>query len=214
MRTLISHRILWILPVLFLWCTDLSAQGRINFSAFAGEGITISTPQGPTELNFNSKRRIVTPNTPEKIIIRRGNQEDEGYSVIYRIEAAEGFDLLVDVSAPTALRITGDTNPDNQVPFALTMAYENKGANNVNQARATSIEVPPGLTSLIIPVLPRSTGTPGPPPDPFSGDFSSRPKRDVYLFLYGEVGPIGNVKSGNYSGDIVINVTYAGSSYE
>lgn len=214
MRTLISHRILWILPVLFLWCTTLSAQGRINFSAFAGAGITISTPQGPTGLNFNSKRSVVFPNTPEKISIRRGHQDDEEYSVIYRIEAAEGFYLLVEVSAPTALRISEDTDPDNQIPFALTMAYENKGANTVNQARANSIEVPPGLSSLIIPVLPRSTGTPGPPPDPFSGDFSSRPMQNVYLFLYGEVGPIGNVKSGNYSGDIVINVTYAGSNYE
>jgi hypothetical protein len=214
MRTLISLKILWILPVLFLWCTDLSAQDRINFSAFAGEGITISTPQGPTGLNFNSKKRIVIPNTQEKISIRRGHQDDVGYSVIYRIEAAEGFDLLVDVSVPPVLRINGDTNPANIVPFMLTMTYENKGANNVNEARANSVEVPAGLTSLIIPVLPRSAGTPGPPPDPFSGDFSSRPKRDVYLFLYGEVGPIGNVRSGIYTGDIVINVTYAGSNYE
>jgi hypothetical protein len=209
-----SYRILGTILVFLVCSQGLWAQDRINFSAFAGAGITIQSPQGPTGLNFNSKRRIVTPNLNEKVSIRRGQSEDESYSIVYRIEAAEGFDIQVDVTAPSALRISGDTDPNNQVPFALTLAYENKGAQNVNAARAASVELPAGLTSLIIPVLPRSGGQPGPPPDPFSGDFSSRPKGQVYLFIYGEAGPVGNVRSGMYSGDIVINVNYAGVNYE
>lgn len=214
MNKSIIYRIAGALAVQMACCLGLSAQDRINFSAFAGAGITIHSPQGPTELNFNSKRRIVNPNFNEKISIRRGQAEDESYSIVYRIEAAEGFDIQVDVTAPSALRIAGDTDVNNQVPLSLTLAYENKGAQNINAARVASVELPAGLTSLIIPVLPRTGSQPGPPPDPFSGDFSSRPKREVYLFIYGEAGPIGNVRSGMYSGDIVINVNYAGAAYE
>lgn len=192
---------------------DLAAQ-RINFSAFAGDGISLNSPQGPPGLNFNSKKRVIVTGSNETIRIQRGNSGDDAYTVVYEIVAAEGFDLQVDVTAPSALRISGDTVALNQVPFVVTFAYENKGANSVPSARNNAIDAPVGLTSLIIPVLPRSSGAPAPPPDPFSGSTSSRPTGKVYLFVYGEAGPVGNVRAGTYEADVIINVNYAGATYE
>lgn len=190
--------------------SDILAQ-RISFRAFAGEGIILDSPQGISPaLNFNGKRRIVVPNTPEKIIIGKG-EEDQAYSVVYRIQAAEGFDIQVDVTSSDKLRLVGDSDPNsaNNVPFTLRVSYENRGSPNLSIARANSIDLPFGFSSVIIPVKSRNSGPPGPPPDPFSGDFSSRAKGTVYLFIYGEAGPVGEVQAGDYRTDILINVNYA-----
>ncbi len=192
---------------------DLTAQ-RINFSSFAGEGITVTSPEGPSGLNFNSKKSMIVTGSNETITIQKGNAGDDMYAVVYEIMAAEGFDLQVDVTAPSALRISGDPVALNQVPLVLTFAYENKGANSVASARNNAIDAPVGLTSLIIPVLPRSIGAPAPPPDPFTGSSTSRPTGKVYLFIYGEAGPVGNVRAGTYEADVIINVNYAGANYE
>lgn len=214
MRVSVGYRpILLALLLVFGLSKSLEAQ-RINFSTFAGEGIVISSPEGPSGLNFNSKKSVIISGSNEKVSIKRGNGGDDGYSVIYEIVAAEGFDLLVDITAPSALRIAGDTVATNQIPLVLEVAYSNKGTNSVASARGQAIDVPAGATSLIIPVLARMTGAPGPPPDPFSGSTSSRPTGKVYVFIYGEAGPVGNVRAGNYEAAIQINVNYAGANYE
>ncbi|WP_155847162.1 hypothetical protein [Algoriphagus marincola] len=208
-----KYRLGYVFILLMAFYQNLSAQ-RINFSVFAGEDITITSREGPPGLNFNSKKSVILTGSGDIISIKRGNAADDAYVVVYEIVAAEGFDLLVDVNAPSALRIPGDTVAMNQIPLTLTIAYENKGANNANAAKINAIDAPLGATSLIIPVLPRSSGAPPPPPDPFSGTTSSRPTGKVYLMISGQIGPVGNVRTGTYEGEIQINVNYAGANYE
>ncbi len=194
--------------MILLFCTfSLEAQ-RINFSAYAGEDIRIKSV-GPSELNFNSKKRIVITGSGDKVTIKRGDGGDDALAIVYEIEAAEGFDLQIDISAPP-LRILENANPENEIPLSLFIAYENKGTGNLVNA----IDAPEGMNSLIIPVISRISGAPGPPPDPFSGTTTSRTTGKVYLFIYGEAGPVGNVQAGLYEADISINVNYAGGSYE
>ena len=179
---------------------------RISFRAFAGADITISSPQGPNPaLNFNSKRRILTPNIPDRISI--GRDDGEPY-VVYTIQAAEGFDIMIDIDYGP-LWLNGDPATGNSIPLSLALSYNNQGANNPMQARNNAVEAPAGTRNLIVPVSPRAAGAPGPPPDPLSGNMSSRQRGTVYLFIYGDLGPIGPVQAGTYTADITINVNYA-----
>jgi hypothetical protein len=185
----------------------LVAQARISFRAFAGEGIVLSSPQGLNAgLDFNAKRRIIVPKTDA---IRINLTEGDPF-VVYQIKAAEGFDLLVDLDTPRFLELEDeDRDPEDRIPFVLRVAYENSGAATPQAARGNAVELPVGVNSLLLPVGRRSTGAPGPPPDPFSGDFSRRPTGTVYLFLYGELGPFGNIRAGTYSKEVTIHVNYA-----
>jgi hypothetical protein len=196
------------LSALLLMCRVTEGMGqRISFQAFAGADIDLSSPQGPNPaLNFNSKRRVLTPNIPELIRIGRG--EGEPY-VVYAIQAAEGFDIMIDIDFDSQLWLDGDPASENSIPMSLAVSYNNQGAVNAMQARNNAVEAPAGTKSLIVPVSPRAAGAPGPPPDPLSGSLSSRPRGTVYLFLYGDLGPIGSVRAGTYTADITINVSYA-----
>lgn len=179
---------------------------RISFRAFAGADIDISSPQGPNPaLNFNSKRRILIRNSNELISIGRG--EGEPY-VVYEIQAAQGFDIMIDIDYGP-LWLNGDPTTGNSIPLSLALSYNNQGAINPMQARNTALDAPAGTRNLIVPVSPRAAGAPGPPPDPLSGNMSSRPRGTVYLFIYGDLGPIGDVQAGTYTADITINVNYA-----
>lgn len=182
---------------------NLMAQ-RISFGVFAGEDdISIGLPLGGnTELDFNQKQRILTSGSGQVVLIER----DEGNPyLVYPIQAAEGFDLLIDVIQPYDLWLDGNVGSDQHIPFELQIAYNNQGVPTIN----SSIEAPPFMTSLIVPVSRSTSLAPGPPPDPLSGENSKRNQATFYLFLYGKLGPIGNVQAGLYSADIIINVSYA-----
>ena len=181
----------------------LMAQ-RISFGVFAGEDdISIGLPLGGnTALDFNQKQRILTSGSGQVVSIER--KEGDPY-LVYPIQAAEGFDLLIDVDQPGNLWLDGKVGSDQHIPFALQIAYNNQGAPDING----TIEAPPGMTSLIVPVSRSTSLAPGPPPDPLSGENSSRNKATFYLFLYGTLGPIENVQAGIYEADITINVSYA-----
>jgi hypothetical protein len=196
----------WMLVLVLIGTASSGMGQRISFGAFAGADITIFSPLGANpELNFSSVK-ILTPNMQEPI--RIGRVEGDPY-VVYEIDAAEGFDIMIDVDYGSEIWLDGELGSDNNIDLALRFSYFNRPATDQFTALNGSIEMPPGVRSVIVPVSPRSGGAPGPPPDPFSGNVSSRSKGKVYLFIYGDLGPIGNVQSGRYSGDISITVSYA-----
>lgn len=183
----------------------LMAQ-RISFGVFAGEGITIDSPMGINPgLDFNQKQRIITSRSGSVSI---GRAEGEPY-VVYRIQAAEGFDLMIDVNQTNFLWLEGDADTDNSIPLIIRIAYNNEGAPNAVVANMSAIDAPTGMNSLIIPVSKNTSLAPGPPPDPLSGETPSRNKATMFLFIYGDLGPIRDVQPGLYSAEININVSYA-----
>jgi hypothetical protein len=178
---------------------------RISFGVFAGEDIIIDSPMGINPgLDFNQKQRIITSRSGRVSI---GRADGEPY-VVYRIQAAEGFDLMIDVNQ-TTMSLEGDADTDNSIELKIRIAYNNDGAPNAVVANMSAIDAPAGMNSLIIPVSKNTSLAPGPPPDPLSGETPSRNKATVFLFIYGSLGPIGDVQPGVYSAEININVSYA-----
>jgi hypothetical protein len=177
---------------------------RINFSTWTGsDDITITPVLASPTLNFNQKEANIRANSPAVTINLTDNQ-----AVAFRIEAPEGFDLTVEVDAPTVLSLNGTgTEPEEQIPFRVGIAYSNLLAGDEMTAKNSAVQLPLGFYNVTFPVNRRTSGAPGPPPTPESGSYV-RPKSTAWLFLYGELGPIGPVNAGNYLGDITINVYF------
>lgn len=179
---------------------------RISFNTWTGsDDITILSPQGalPT-LDFNQKKRALVPGSEAVTIDLVDNQ-----AVIYEIEAPEGFDLTIDISAPTAFSLID--NPTESIPFLLKVAYNNMEPLDEISGKLNSVELPAGFSSITFPVSRRSAGAPSAPPSPEDGAFT-RPKAKAYLYLYGTFGPVGMVPAGRYEGEININVSF--TSYD
>jgi hypothetical protein len=177
---------------------------RINFSTWTGsEEITINPVLANPNLNFNLKKAAISANSPAVTINLVDNQ-----SVGFQIQAPDGYDLTVEVDAPTFLSLDGvGSTPEEMVPFRLGVAYNNQGAADEMAAKATAVELPLGFYNVTFPVNRRMAGVPGPPPTPSSGSYV-RPKSTAWLFLYGELGPVGPVNAGDYLADITINVYF------
>ncbi|WP_222718637.1 hypothetical protein [Algoriphagus sp. AK58] len=187
-----------------LWSSGNGFAQRINFSTWTGSDDIVITPvlASPT-LNFNQKQANISINSPAVTINLSDNQ-----AVAFRIEAPDGFDLTVEVDAPTFLSLNGiGTDSEETVPFRIGMAYNNLLAGDEMSAKAGAVQLPVGFYNVSFPVSRRSAGAPGPPPTPVSGDYV-RPKSTAWLFLYGELGPIGQVNAGQYLGDVTINVYF------
>jgi hypothetical protein len=178
---------------------------RINFSTWTGsDDITITPVMSTPSLNFNQKQANISANSPAVAI----NLSD-AQAVAFRIQAPVGFDLTVEVVGPTDLSLVDGTGqPDELIPFRLGIAYNNLLAIDEISAKGGAIQLPPNFTNVTFPVSRRNnTAPPGPPPTPLSGT-DTRPKATAWLFIYGELGPIGLVNAGNYLGDITINVFF------
>ena len=177
---------------------------RINFSTWTGSDDITITPVGGLNLNFNQKQANISANSPAVAINLADMQ-----TVAFRIEAPEGFDLTVEVDAPTVLSLNGTgTDPEEeQIPFRVGIAYNNLLAGEEMTAKNGAISLPLGFFNVTFPVNRRTAGVPGPPPTPESGG-TVRPKATAWLFIFGELGPIGLVNAGLYSGDITINVFF------
>lgn len=177
---------------------------RINFSTWTGsDDISIIPVLASPTLNFNQKQANISANSPAVTINLADNQ-----SVAFRIEAPEGFDLTVEVDAPTLLSLDGTGNdPEEQIPFRIGIAYNNMEPGDEMTAKGGAVQLPIGFYNVTFPVNRRAAGAPGPPPTPVSGG-DVRPKSTAYLFIFGELGPIGPVNAGQYLGDITINVYF------
>ncbi len=196
------------LPVLGILAGMLVAEKglaqKINFSTWTGsDDITIRPVNGIPNLNFNLKQKNISANSPAVTINLLDNQ-----AVAFEIEAPEGFDLTVEVDAPTFLSLNGTgTIPAEQIPFRVGIAYNNLRAINELTAKAGAVQLPMGFYQVTFPVDRRTAGAPGPPPTPISGTYV-RPKAKAWFFVYGELGPIRTVNAGQYSGNITINVYF------
>lgn len=187
-----------------LFFSGMGYAQRINFSTWTGsDDITITPVMASPTLNFNQKQSNISANSPAVTINLSDMQ-----TVAYRIEAPEGFDLTVEVDAPTFLSLGGTgTDPATQIPFRVGIAYSNLLAGDEMTAKAGAVQLPLGFYNVTFPVNRRMAGTPGPPPTPISGDYV-RPKATAWFFIHGELGPIGPVNAGQYLGDITINVYF------
>jgi hypothetical protein len=204
MLAFIPYRICrWLLLVAGVLCmTEISYAQRINFSTWTGsEEISVIPVAGIPMLKFD--QRPLTANMEAVSIKLTDNQ-----AVAFRIEAPEGFDLTVEIAAPTQLRLDGSgTTAEKVIPFTVGMAYNNLMAADEATAKTGAIQLPAGFYNITFPVNRRTAGAPGPPPTPISGTYV-RPKATAWLFLYGELGPIGNVNAGDYTGEITISVYF------
>lgn len=198
------HRLVTVISLsALLFPTGAMAQ-RINFSTWTGsDEITISPVLANPNLNFNLKKAAISANSPAVTINLIDNQ-----SVGFQIQAPDGYDLTVEVDAPAFLALDGvGTAPEEQVPFRLAMAYNNQAALDELTAKSTAVELPTGFYNVTFPVNRWTAGVPGPPPTPNSGTYV-RPRSTAWLFLYGELGPVGPVNAGNYFAEIIINVYF------
>lgn len=178
---------------------------RINFSTWTGsDDITITPVIGSPTLNFNLKQANISANSLDVVTINLADAQ----AVAFEIEAPVGFDLTVEVDAPTFLSLDGvGVDPEEQIPFRIGIAYNNLEAVSDVAAKASAIQLPIGFYNVTFPVNRRIGGAPGPPPTPISGG-DARPKTKAYLFITGELGPIGAVNAGQYLGEITINVYF------
>lgn len=202
-----TYRLFFMVIVISVssWSLALTAMAqRINFSTSTGsDEITINPVLVNPNLNFNLKKAAISANSPAVTINLSDNQ-----SVGFQIQAPDGYDLTVEVDAPTFLSLEGVGNTaEEQVPFRLGLAYNNQAATDELAAKAGAVELPLGFYNVTFPVNRRTAGVPGPPPTPSSGSYV-RPKSTAWLFLYGELGPVGPVNAGDYLADITINVYF------
>ncbi len=198
------HRLVTMISVSALLSSTGTMAQRINFSTWTGsDEITINPVLANPNLNFNLKKAAISANSPAVTINLIDNQ-----SVGFEIQAPDGYDLTVEVDAPTFLSLDGvGIAAEERVPFRLGMAYNNQAPADELTAKSTAVELPAGFYNVTFPVNRRSAGVPGPPPTPNSGTYV-RPKSTAWLFLYGELGPVGPVNAGNYFAEIIINVYF------
>lgn len=175
---------------------------RITFSTWTGsDEINISSPQGAfPALDFSQKKRVMLPNSEAVQIPLL-----DGLAVVFELEAPEGYDLTVEVSAPVVFTLVD--NPSETIPFQMRMAYNNQSPTDENSGKLQAQEMPLGFNSITFPVSRRSAGLPAAPPSPEYGGYA-RPKAKAYIYFYGSVGPIGNIPTGRYEGEININVSF------
>jgi hypothetical protein len=189
----------WLFALVSLTAFPLAAQ-RINFGAYTtSRGISLS-PSG--NLNFNDKQSVIASNSNSTITITLSDNEIQYIA----ITGDATRDITITVSSPLDL-ITGAGGTGHQIPFTCQFAYSNLGSPTVTAAKAVAVQVPGGYTAITLPILRRAGGTPAPPPTPAHGGYTP-PSATAYLFLYGSLGPVGNVSPGIYSGTVNVSVQY------
>lgn len=189
---------LLITVTILLMAGTLYAQ-HINFSTWAGNDLTL-TKGTPQDLNFNDKTPIIVTGSNQSVTISLTDME----AAVLTIEGTEYLDVTVYVDAPPKLEL--DTK--NSIPVSIKFAYSNLNPADVGTAKTQAVEVPAGFNSATFPILRRTSGPPTTPPTP-PHDGYTPPKKKAYLFIYGTVGPVGNVDAGLYDGTINVRVEYS-----
>jgi len=170
----------------------------INFGLYTTSNITL-TPSGT--MNFNDKQPVIASNSNSTVTIALSDN-----APYIEIVGDATRDITITVTAPS-YAIIGAGGPGNQIPFVCQFAYSNLGSTAASAAKVNAIQIPAGFTAITLPMLRRTSGAPAPPPTPAHGGYTP-PSAKVYLFLYGSLGPVGNVNAGNYTGTINVTVNY------
>ncbi len=190
----------WGILLLLTTLVVRPAAAQINFGAYATSNILL-TVSG--DLNFNDKQPAIASNSNQTVTISLTDNETQYIEIVG--DATQ--DITVTVSSPLYLT-TGGGGPGNQIPFALRFAYSNLGSADPATAKTNAIQVPLGFTSVTFPMLRRASGAPLPPPTPTHGGYTA-PTATDYLFVYGSLGPVGNVTPANdYSATVNVHVSY------
>lgn len=180
---------------------NMHAQ-RISFGLY-GDGL-VMTPVGPGTLNFSEKHTVLVSGSGDLIHIDLIN--DPQLVAVIEITGREELDVTVEIDHPVELELEDDENE--KIPFQLRWAWSNSGIPDFEQSKADARELPDGVTSATFPIVRRSSGPPGPPPVP-SHDGYEAPMATAYLFIYGSLGPVGEVHAGLYSAMINIYAEYS-----
>jgi hypothetical protein len=188
----------WLFMMAFLTASPAVAQ-RINFGAYATTDISLTLSGN---LNFNDKQPAIGSGSNTTVTIALTDNETQYLT----ITGDATRDVTITVTSPAVLMTNGG-GPGNEIPFTCQFAYSNLGASTVSSAKAVAVQVPGGFTAVTIPLLRRTSGAPLPPPTPAHGGYTA-PSATAYLFLYGSLGPVGNVSAGAYSGTVNVNVQY------
>ncbi len=176
-------------------CRPLYGQ-KINFGAYTtSQGLRLTTSGG---LNFDSKQSGILINSGEEITI---SLQDNQCAYV-QIDGDATRDISILVPATTYL-----VHGTYELPFTCKLAYSNTGTTDVNAAKLAAVEMPAGVTTMTIPMLQRTVGAPNPPPTPAHGGYTA-PKATAFLFVYGTLGPVGNVGAGAYSGSVNVYINY------
>ena len=189
--------------MLILVCTlvvQLGSAQKINFGAYTtSQGISLVTSGN---LNFNDKQPFIGSNTNSTVTIGINDNESQYIKIV----GDATRDITIIVTSPMYLMIdAGGTGK--QVPFVCNFAYSNLGSADAATAKLSAVQIPTGFTAITLPMLRRTSGVPPPPPTPAHGGYAA-PTATAYLFLYGKLGPVGNVNSGTYIGTINVSVNY------
>ncbi len=176
-----------------------AAAQKINFGAYTTSDIVLNVSGN---LNFNDKQPAIASNSNVTVTIVLSDNEAQYVA----ITGDATRDITVTVSADANL-IVGAGGPGNQIPLGCQFAYSNVGSATVAAAKVAAVQVPSGFTAITFPLLRRTSGAPLPPPTPAQRGYTP-PSATAYLFLYGSLGPVGNVAPGIYSGNINVSVNY------
>jgi hypothetical protein len=198
MRTLNIKVFLILVLAISLFHGVAEAQ-HISFGTWA-TGDLLLTRGTPETLDFNDKVQVIRPGINQTVTINLQDAE----AAVLTIEGNEQHDVTVYIDAPGTL----DLDPSNKIPFGVRFAYSNLNPTDVIAAKMQAIEVPAGFNTITFPILRRVNGPPGPPPTPPSSGYTP-PRKTAYLFIYGNLGPVGNVDAGLYEGTINITVEYS-----
>lgn len=202
-----SLTLFFVTASLIFACSGNVMGQRINFSLWSGSEDVVIQQVGVQNngLRFNDKVSVIKANTPAIQI-----EKNDPHVAIFEIEAPSDLDITIAMDYVTFLANGGDVSKGT-IPLVLNMSYSNQNLSNETAAKNTSIDLPLGITSVSIPVVDRRSGPPLPPRPEFGGDYV-KPKSKVYLFVYGTLGPIGQVNAGEYTGDVTISVYVEGGS--
>jgi hypothetical protein len=188
-----------MLTLLISFLIHFGSAQKIKFGTYTGSvGITL-TPNG--NLTFLDMGRIVLSNSNSTCTIAFSD------NIPYiTINGDATRDITITITAPMYLTI-GAGGAGKEIPFTCNFAYSNLGIADAATAKLSAVQVPAGFTAITLPMLKRTAGVPTPPPTPAHGGYTA-PTATAYLFLYGKLGPVGNVNAGNYNGVINIDVNY------
>jgi len=198
MQTGTKHIFLLISTTILAMAGALNAQ-HISFGTWAGAGLTL-TNGTPYDLNFNDKTPLIITGTNQIVPISLIDEE----AAVLTIEGTEYLDVTVYVDAPPTLEL----DATNSIPLSIRFAYSNLGPADIATAKIQAVEVPAGFNSATFPIFRRTSGPPGPPPTPPLEGYTP-PQKTAYLFIYGTLGPVGDVNAGLYDGTINVTVEYS-----
>jgi len=191
-----------MLILLTVLMVRLGAAQKINFGAYTtSQGIFLT--KSNNYLNFNDKQPLIASNSNTSVTIVLSDDASQYIKIVG--DATRDITIVVTSSM---YMITGVGGTGKQIPFVCNFAYSNLGSVDAATAKSNAVEIPVGFTAITLPMLRRTAGVPAPPPTPAHGGYSA-PSATAYLFLYGKLGPVGNVNAGAYTGTINVSVNYS-----